>query len=107
MKKFKFLLMAIVLWVLPSCADSISDIESVYQRGIERAETARSPEELTQITIDERNELIDGAKGIGGDRILSEAEMTRYRNAQHRFESAVEEANYRLTGNYGTWSNGY
>lgn len=86
-----------------SCADSIDDIEKTYQRGIERAESAQSPEELSQITIDVRNELVNGAKGIGGDRKLSETEMHRYYKAQHEFEQAVENRNYQLTGNSGVW----
>lgn len=89
--------------VCVSCADSISEVENTYQRGIERAEKAQSPEELSQITIDVRNELINGAKGIGGDRKLSNDEMHRYRKAQHDFEQAIDKRNYQLTGQCGVW----
>lgn len=94
---------AFITLFLASCADSISDIERTYQHGIERAEKAQSVEELSQITIDVRNDLINGAKGIGGDRKLSEDEMRRYRNAQHSFEQAIERRNYQLTGSRGIW----
>lgn len=94
---------AFITLFLASCADSISDIERTYQHGIERAEKAQSVEELSQITIDVRNDLINGAKGIGGDRKLSEDEMRRYRNVQHSFEQAIERRNYQLTGSRGIW----
>lgn len=94
---------AFITLFLASCADSISDIERTYQHGIERAEKAQSVEELSQITIDVRNDLINGAKGIGGGRKLSEDEMRRYRNVQHSFEQAIERRNYQLTGSRGIW----
>lgn len=94
---------AFITLFLASCADSISDIERTYQHGIERAEKAQSVEELSQITIDVRNDLINGAKGIGGDRKMSEDEMRRYRNVQHSFEQAIERRNYQLTGSRGIW----
>lgn len=103
MKKLLSIVVTIIALICVSCADSISEIEQTYQRGIERAESAQSSEELSQITIDVRNELINGAKGIGGDRILSETEMHRYYKAQHEFEQAVENRNYQLTGNRGVW----
>ncbi len=103
MKKFLSIGLTILTFICVSCADSISEIEQTYQRGIERAESAQSPEELSQITIDVRNELINGAKGIGGDRKLSETEMHRYYKAQHEFEQAVENRHYQLTGNSGVW----
>lgn len=103
MKKVLSIAVTIIALICVSCADSISEIEQTYQRGIERAESAQSSEELSQITIDVRNELINGAKGIGGDRILSETEMHRYYKAQHEFEQAVENRNYQLTGNRGVW----
>lgn len=99
----KLLSIAVSILICVSCADSISEIEQTYQRGIERAESAQSSEELSQITIDVRNELINGAKGIGGDRKLSETEMRRYYEAQHEFEQAIEARNYQLTGNRGVW----
>lgn len=99
MKKLLSTILIILIVTCASCADSIK----TYQRGIERAESAQSPEELSQITIDVRNELINGAKGIGGDRKLSETEMRRYYNAQHEFEQAVENRHYQLTGNIGVW----
>lgn len=105
MKKFLSIAITLLTFICVSCADSISDIEKTYQRGIERVESAQSPEELSQITIDVRNKLINGAKGIGGDRKLSETEMSRYYKAQHDFEQAVENRNYQLTGNRGVWSN--
>ena len=103
MKKFLSIVITILTVICVSCADSISDIEKIYQRGIERAESAQSPEELSQITIDVRNELINGAKGIGGDRKLSETEMRRYYKALHDFEQAVENRSYQLAGNRGVW----
>lgn len=103
MKKLLSIAINILIFICVSCADSISEIEQTYQRGIERAESAQSPEELSQITIDVRNELIKGAKGIGGDRKLSETEMHRYYKAQHEFEQAVENRHYQLTGNRGVW----
>lgn len=103
MKKLLSIVLIILAISCVSCADSISEIEKTYQRGIERAESAQSPEELSQITIDVRNELINGAKGIGGDRKLSETEMSRYYKAQHEFEQAVEIRNYQLTGHRGVW----
>lgn len=102
MKKFLAIGLTILTFICVSCADSISEIEQTYQRGIERAESAQSPEELSQITIDV-NELINGAKGIGGDRKLSETEMHRYYKAQYEFEQAVENRHYQLTGNRGAW----
>lgn len=103
MKKLLSIVATIIALIFVSCADSISEIEQTYQRGIERAESAQSPEELSQITIDVRNELINGAKGIGGDRKLSEEEMHRYYKAQHEFEQAIENRHYHLTGNRGVW----
>ena len=103
MKNYLVAITATITLFLASCADSISDIERTYQHGIERAEKAQSVEELSQITIDVRNELINGAKGIGGDRKLNEDEMRRYINAQHSFEQAIERRNYRLTGTCGIW----
>lgn len=103
MKKWLSFGLIFLTFIGVSCADSISEIEQTYQRGIERAESAQSPEELSQITIDVRNELINGAKGIGGDRKLSETEMRRYYKAQHEFEQAVENRHYQLTGNIGVW----
>lgn len=103
MKKWLSIGLIFLTFIGVSCADSISEIEQTYQRGIDRAESAQTPEELSQITIDVRNELINGAKGIGGDRKLSEEEMLRYYKAQHEFEQAVENRNYQLTGNRGVW----
>lgn len=103
MRNFIFVIIVFVAISLTSCADSISDIERTYQQGIERAEKAQSVEELSQITIDVRNELINGAKGFGGDRKLNDEEMRRYRNAQHSFEQAIESRNYQLTGSRGVW----
>lgn len=103
MKKLLSTVLIILIVTCVSCADSISEIEKTYQQGIERAESAQSPEELSKITIDVRNELINGAKGIGGDRKLSEKEMHRYYKAQHEFEQAVENRHYQLTGNRGVW----
>lgn len=103
MKKLLSIVLIILAITCVSCADSISEIEQTYQRGIERAESAQSPEELSQITIDVRNELVNAAKGIGGDRKLSETEMHRYYKAQHEFEQAVENRHYQLTGNRGAW----
>lgn len=103
MKKLLTIGLIILTFICVSCADSISEIEQIYQHGIERAESAQSPEELSQITIDVRNELINGAKGIGGDRKLSEEEMHLYYKAQHEFEQAVENRHYQLTGNRGAW----
>lgn len=103
MKKLLSIAVTIIALICVSCADSISEIEQTYHRGVERAESAQSPEELSQITIDVRNELINGAKGIGGDRKLSEEEMHRYYKAQHEFVQAVENRNYKLTGNRGVW----
>lgn len=103
MKNLIVALIAVVAISLVSFADSISDIERTYQNGIERAEKAQSVEKLTQITIDVRNDLINGAKGIGGDRKLSEEEIRRYRNAQQSFEQAIESRNYQLTGSRGVW----
>ena len=103
MKNYLVAITATITLFLASCADSISDIERTYQHGIERAEKAQSVEELSQITIDVRNELINGAKGIGSDRKLNEDEMRRYINAQHSFEQAIERRNYRLTGTCGIW----
>ncbi len=103
MKNYLAVFTAAVALFLASCADSISDIERTYQHGIERAEKAQSVEELSQITIDVRNDLINGAKGIGGDRKLNEDEMRRYRNAQYSFEQAVERRNYQLSGTRGVW----
>lgn len=96
-------LVAFITLLFTSCADSISDIERTYQHGIERAEKAQSVEELSQITIDVRNDLINGAKGIGGDRKMSEDEMRRYSNAQYSFEQAIERRNYQLSGTRGVW----
>ena len=103
MKKFLSTVLIILIVTCVSCADSINEIEKTYQRGIERTKSAQSPEELSQITIDVRNELINGAKGIGGDRKLSETDMRRYYNAQREFEQAVENRHYQLTGNRGVW----
>ena len=103
MKKFLYTVLIILIVTCVSCADSINEIEKTYQRGIERAKSAQSPDELSQITIDVRNDLINGAKGIGGDRKLSETEMRRYYNAQREFEQAVENRHYQLTGNRGVW----
>lgn len=103
MRNLILAIIASISLALASCADSISDIERTYQHGIERAEKAQSVEELSQITIDVRNELINGARGIGGDRKLNEEEMRRYRNAQHSFEQAIESRNYQLTGCRGIW----
>lgn len=103
MKNYLVAITATITLFLASCADSISDIERTYQHGIERAEKAQPVEELSQITIDVRNELINGAKGIGGDMKLNEDEMRRYRNAQHSFEQAIERRNYQLTGTCGIW----
>lgn len=103
MKKLLTIAATIIALIFVSCADSIGDIEKTYQRGIERAESAHSPEELSQITVDVRNELIEGAQGIGGDRKLSETEMYRYYKAQHEFEQAVEKRHYQLTGKSGVW----
>ena len=103
MKNYLVAITATITLFLASCTDSISDIERTYQHGIERAEKAQSVEELSQITIDVRNELINGAKGIGSDRKLNEDEMRRYINAQHSFEQAIERRNYRLTGTCGIW----
>lgn len=103
MKKLLSIAVTIIALIFVSCADSIREIYKTYQRGIERAESAQSPEELSQITIDVRNELINGAKGIGGDRKLSEMEMHRYYKAQHVFEQAVENRHFQLTGNRGVW----
>ena len=103
MKKWLSIGLIFLTFIGVSCADSIGEIEQTYQRGIERAESAQSPEELSQITIDVRNELINGAKGIGGDRKLSETEMLRYYEAQHEFEQAIEARNYQLTGTRGVW----
>ena len=47
--------------------------------------------------------VMNGAKGIGGDRKLSEEEMHRYYKAQHEFEQAIENRHYQLTGNRGVW----
>lgn len=103
MKHIFVALITIIGLTLTSCADSISDIEVTYRHGIERAEQAQTPEELTQITIDVRNELITGAKGIGGDRKLTYEEMHRYRNAQSSFKQAIEHRYYQLTGQRGIW----
>lgn len=103
MKKLLSIAATIIALIFVSCADSISEIEKTYQRGIERAESAQSPEELSQITIDVRDELINGAKGIGGDRKLSKEEMHRYYKAQYDFEQAIENRHYQLTGNRGVW----
>lgn len=103
MKKHIVAFIAATTLFLASCADSISDIERTYQYGIERAEKAQSVEELSQITIDVRNDLINGAKGIGSDRKLKEDEMRRYRNAQYSFEQAIERRNYQLSGTRGVW----
>ena len=96
MKKILSTVLIILIITCVSCADSINEIEK-------RTKSAQSPEELSQITIDVRNELINGAKGIGGDRKLSETEMRRYYNAQREFEQAVENRHYQLTGNRGVW----
>lgn len=103
MKQIFIAFIAIIATAMSSCADSISDIEATYRHGIERAEKAQTPEELTQITIDVRNELINGSKGIGGDRKLTDEEMRRYCNAQSSFEKAIEQRNYELTGQRGIW----
>lgn len=103
MKKTNFSFILLFALFITSCANSISDVERIYRHGIERAERAQSTEELSQITIDVRNELIEGAKGIGGDRILSDEEMHRYNNAQHSFKNAIDKRYYELTGSYGTW----
>lgn len=103
MKKWLSIGLIFLTFIGVSCADSISEIEQTCQRGIERAESAQSPEELSQITIDVRDELINGAKGIGGDWKLSEEEMHRYYKAQHDFEQAIENRHYQLTGNRGVW----
>lgn len=97
------LMLNLSILALSSCADSISDIEATYREGIERTEQAQTPEELTQITIDVRNKLIDGAKGIGGDRKLTEEEMRRYRQAQSSFEQAVEMRHLKLSGQKAIW----
>ena len=94
---------AILLAALSSCADSIEDIEGTFSWGIEKAEQAQSIEELCQITVDVRNKLINGAKGIGGDRKLSQEERERYHAASDRYQAAVNEACYRLTGQQGNW----
>lgn len=103
MKKIFIAFIAIIATAMSSCADSISDIEATYRHGIERAEQAQTPEELNQITIDVRNELITGAKGIGGDRKLTYEEMHRYRNAQSSFKQAIEHRYYQLTGKRAIW----
>lgn len=103
MKKILFSLTLLLAMVMVSCSHSIDDIERTYQHGIERAQVASTPEELTQITIDVRNELIEGAKGIGSDRKLSPEEMRRYDNAKRAFQNAVDKRYYELTGQYGTW----
>lgn len=103
MKKILSTVLIILIITCVSCADSINEIEKTYQRGIERTKSAQSPEELSQITIDVRNELINGAQGIGGDRKLSETDMRRYFNARREFEQAVENRHYQLTGNRGVW----
>lgn len=103
MKKILFTLTILITMLITSCADSLSDIEKTYQYGIERAQAATTPEELTQITINIRNKLIEGAKGISGDRKLSTEEMRRYDNAERAFQNAVEKRYHELTGQYGTW----
>ena len=103
MKKILSTVLIILIITCVSCADSINEIEKTFQRGIERTKSAQSPEERSRITMDVRNELINGAKGIGGDRKLSETDMRRYYNAQREFEQAVENRHYQLTGNRGVW----
>lgn len=104
MKNIHLITIAVIVSLaLASCADSISDIENTYRHGVERAENAQTPEELSQITIDIRDELIDGAKGIGGDRKLTGDEMSRYNNARCAFEQAIEKRYHKLTGQYGVW----
>lgn len=103
MKKWLSIGLIFLTFIGVSCADSISEIEQTYQRGIERAESDQTPEELSQITIDVRNELINGAKGIGGDRKLSETEMHRYYKAQHEFEQVIDKRHYQLIGDRGVW----
>lgn len=103
MKKWLSISLIFLTFIGVSCADSISEIEQTYQRGIERAESDQTPEELSQITIDVRNELINGAKGIGGDRKLSETEMHRYYKAQHEFEQVIDKRHSQLIGDRGVW----
>lgn len=99
----KHLALLIFIFMFSSCANSISEIEATYKQGVERVEQATTPQELTQITIDVRNELIEGAKGIGGDRILTNEESQRYINAQQAFERVVETKCFELTGEKGSW----
>lgn len=87
-----------------SCSDSIGDVEEQFQKGIERVKKAESPEELSQITIDVRNDIIKGANGIGGDRKLSATELRRFEKAQLDYERAVEQRDYQLTGGIGYWN---
>ena len=100
-------LLSMVLTILAitcvSCADSIDDVEKKFQRGIERVKKARTPEELSQITADVRNDIINGANGIGGDRKLSEEELRRFDKTQLDYERAVEQRDYQLTSGIGFW----
>lgn len=100
MKKYLFTLFFSTALIISSCVYSISDVENTYRTGIERANNAQTIAELIQITIDVKNEIINGAQGFGGNRILTHEEIQRFRNAQYEFQMAIEKRHYVLTGNY-------
>ena len=86
MKKLLLICMAIALI---SCANGDAMVR-ILEDGIEQANRAKSPQELSDITVDVRARLIRHSYLPGGNSKMSAEETRKVIEAQERFYRAVE-----------------
>lgn len=95
----------IIVTALSSCEPNADKVIKIFDNGISAAQNATSLQELHEITVDVKNQLMKEGQGFNGDKKMSVEETKKALDAQEHYYQEVEAASIRLGGGKGQWTN--
>lgn len=96
MKCFFKLCFLLISLFLASCSAGPDSIIAIYEKGTSKVVSATTSQELYEVTVGIKKELLSASQGIGGDKKMSINDTRRVLDARNRYEREVEKAAIRL-----------
>ncbi len=87
---FKYFVIACMLVFFQACKPSGDSLVRILENGIEKVEKAQTPEEISKITYDVKDQMMFVGKLPGGDTKMSESDTRKVIDTQNKFYRAVE-----------------
>ena len=87
---FKYFVIACMLVLCQACKPSGDSLVRILENGIEKVEKAKTPEEISKITYDVKDQMMFVGKLPGGDIKMSESNTRKVIDTQNKFYRAIE-----------------